>query len=111
MSREENRQAERRQWKSINGDPNLSPIVPEAFDFHKFIREPRIIASFFVSILGIAIAGLSIYIQDDTLRMIGCILGACISFGAVSQITGYINKRTAFEVQQRKAEKQGKKKK
>ena len=100
MKQEPEKTGENRRWRSINGELDPSPIVPEAFDFKKFIREPKIIASFVASILGIVIAGLSIYITDDTVRVIGCLLGACISFGSVSQITGYINKRTAYEAQQ-----------
>lgn len=89
-----------RRWRSINGEQDLSPIVPEAFDFRKFIREPRIIASFVVALLGIAVAGLSTYIPNDTLRTMGYIVGACLSFGGAGQINSYINKRTAYEAQQ-----------
>ena len=85
------------QWRSINGDYPNSILVPEEFSFREFIRDRKVRMSFAVALLGIVLAGSALYVSAGTIRNMLCILGACLTLGAVGQITGYINKRTAYE--------------
>ena len=91
-------QEEQPRWRSINGTFQTAPIVPEEFHLGAFLKDPGVRISFVVALLGIALAGVSAFLASGTVRSALCILGAVISMGAVSQITGYINKRTAYEI-------------
>lgn len=94
-------------WRGINDMHNGAGIdVPDNFSFHAFIHNRNVILGIIASIIGIAVAGISIYLPS-TVQLIGCILGACISFAGVSTITNYINQCTVNETQNR--EKKGRK--
>ena len=86
------------QWRSINGDNQSGILVPEEFSFREFIRDRKVRMSFVVALLGSVLAGSALYVSAGTIRNMLCILGACLTLGAVGQITGYINKRTAYEI-------------
>ena len=91
-------------WRGINGDHAQAPIAREGFNFSAFIRDKSVVVGIVACVLGVAFAGLAIYLPSGFWRMLGCIGGACVSFAGVAQITGYINKRTAYEAQNRSEE-------
>lgn len=101
VEREMRPEQQPRGWRSINGDQTPAPIAQEGFELRAFIRDRGVVVGIIACVAGVAVAGLAIYLPSGFWRMLGCIGGACVSFAGVSQITGYINRRTAYEAQNR----------
>lgn len=90
-------------WKSINGTPQqFQTANPEIFTFQEFIHDRSVQIGILCCITGILVAALSIYIPWQTIHILGCITGACLSFAGISPITKYINNCTIAESQTHK---------
>lgn len=90
-------------WRGMTiPDSMKSYTVDGEFNFRNFVRNRSVIGGIVLAILGIIIALASICIPEGAVHTAVCLGAACLSFGGIGKITGYINKQTAKTIHRNK---------